>query len=151
METKLSTKDLVVVYNKLAKILSLPLIDKPWSRGQPLLLERIEELKIKVKEFRERTVKAKAVELLCAVEYYENRMEPASIIENNVKSNHKEARSVGIPYDRIINMIKEAFPKCKTTVACLRWYSVKIRVEEHGYENLTLPQRRPRVKPTKKK
>lgn len=96
----------------------------------------------------ERTIRAAAIEHLCHIDYYEDRgKKPGS--DNVVDKGTKGARSVGLAYDEIINRIKQEFPDCETSVACLRWYSVKIRVEEHGYEGLTLPQRRPRAKPRK--
>lgn len=97
-----------------------------------------------------RTIRALAIELLCATDYFEDKLKKACPIENAIKEGEPNARSVGIPYDQIIRAIKDEFPDCGTTVACLRWYAVKIRVEEFGYEDLVLPQRRPRAKPTKK-
>lgn len=93
-----------------------------------------------------RTIKAASVDLLCHVAYYEDRDEKSSD-DNRVDADHPKARSVGLAYDEIIRRIQEEFDGCNTSVACLRWYSVKIRVEEHGYEGLKLPQRRPRAKP----
>jgi hypothetical protein len=94
----------------------------------------------------ERTIRQAALELLCHVDYYEDRTKK-SADDNRVGKGSKNARSVGLPYDEVIRRIQQEFPDCQTTVACLRWYSVKVRVEEHGYEGLKLPQRRPRVKP----
>jgi len=93
-----------------------------------------------------RTIKSVAVDLLCATAYHENRDEKSSD-ENRVAEDHPKARTVGITYDEIIRRIQDEFEGCNTSVACLRWYSVKIRVGEHGYEGLRLPQRRPRAKP----
>ena len=93
-----------------------------------------------------RTIRLAAIELLCAVEHFEDRDEKSGP-DNVVEHDHKSARSVGVPYDEILWHIRVEFPECQTTVACLRWYSVKIRVEEPGYEGLRLPQRRPRAKP----
>ncbi len=95
---------------------------------------------------RSRTIRAAAIELLCETVSYENRDKPVGS-DNVVTKGSRHATSVGIPYDEIIRRIKAEFLDCATTVACLRWYAVKIRVEEHGYEGLRLPQRRPRVKP----
>jgi len=92
-----------------------------------------------------RTIRAAAIELLCLVDFFEDRDEKLGA-DNVIDEKHEHARSVGIAYDEIIRRIKAEFSSCKTTVACLRWYSVKIRVEEFGYENLRLPQRRPRAK-----
>ncbi len=97
-----------------------------------------------------RTIRSAAVELLCHVDHHEDRDRPSGP-DNVVAGDCGGARSVGLPYDRIIALVKEEFSsvRCETTVACLRWYAVKIRVEEHGYEGLRLPQRRPRVKSRK--
>jgi len=68
------------------------------------------------------------------------------LVVGRVEAGAKGARSVGIPYDEIIRRIKDEFPEAKTTAACLRWYAVKVRVEEFGYEGFRLSQRRPRTK-----
>jgi hypothetical protein len=94
----------------------------------------------------ERTIRAAALALLCMVAYYEDR-NAKSGPENVVPPDHRGARSVGLPYLDIVERIRGEFPGCETTVACLRWYSVKVRVEELGYEGLRLPQRRPRARP----
>lgn len=93
-----------------------------------------------------RTIRAAAIDLLCRVEYHEDRNKKSDPT-NRVEASVPGARSVGLAYDDIIQAIKAEFPDANTSVACLRWYSVKIRVEEHGYEGLRLPQRRPRAKP----
>lgn len=117
-------------------------VDSPIEEpaGEPIPTEDAGE------EEPKRTIKAASVDLLCHAAYYENRDEKSSD-ENRVDEDHPKARSVGLAYDEIIARIQEEFPGCNTSVACLRWYSVKIRVEEHCYEGLKLPQRRPRTKP----
>ncbi len=126
--------------------------DKPlkaWKGKKAILVANIEKLQ-KAAEPKPktsddvRTIRSAAIELLCHVDHFEDRELPHG---TKVEADNPNARSVGLPYDVIIAMITEEFPTCKTTVACLRWYSVKIRVEELGYENLRLPQRRPRAKP----
>jgi len=92
-----------------------------------------------------RTIKAASVELLCAVSHYEDR--DAKPGTTTVEATDPKAHSVGFGYDEIIDRLMEEFPDASTSVACLRWYAVKIRVGEHGYEDLRLPQRRPRAKP----
>lgn len=89
------------------------------------------------------TIRALAVVLLCRIDFYEDHSKVSSV-DNRVTKDHPNAYSVGISYKEVLKIIHETFPNCKTTVACLRWYSVKIRVEEPGYENLDLVQRRPR-------
>lgn len=92
------------------------------------------------------TIRAAALKWLCHVEYYENRDEKVGL-SNVVDAKHPKARSVGLPYLEIVERIRTEFPGCETSVACLRWYSVKVRAEEFGYEGYRLCQRRPRAKP----
>lgn len=149
---------LVEVHNELAACLEGVEPLKQWKQAKDKLIDRIVPLQERVAEIEEaeaeaeaeaepkRTIKAASVDLLCHVAYYENRDEkPAD--DNRVEEDDPKARSVGLAYDEIIARIQDEFPGCNTSVACLRWYSVKIRVEEHGYEGLKLPQRRPRAKP----
>lgn len=152
-------KILVEHHNRLAAMFpDVPQI-KSWKQKKEGLLDRISTLQQRKREQEppkkdgkkdgkksRRTIRKKALELLCEVAYYEDRTKPSDD-ENRVKPDHPQARSVGLAYDEIIRRIKDAFPECKTTVACLRWYAVKVRVEETDYEGYRLPGRRPRVKP----
>lgn len=96
-----------------------------------------------------RTIVAASMDLLCRVDYYENKDREIGD-DNRVSKGHAKARSVGLTYSEIVRLIHEEFPGCETSPACLRWYSVKMRVGERGYEGHALPQRRPRSKPAKK-
>jgi len=121
--------------------------DKPmksWKGKKTDLIDKITVLT----PASERTVREVALELLCFVHHYEDRAKSPGD-DNIVDPDFEGARSVGLPYDQVIAGIQEEFPACKTTVACLRWYSVKVRADEEGYENFILPQRRPRVKAKK--
>lgn len=51
--------------------------------------------------------------------------------------------TVGLSYKAVLRELLEVYPDAKTTLACLRWYAVKLRNEEEGYEGYTLPQKRP--------
>lgn len=104
-----------------------------------------DDLILKIMELAPRTVREVALEHLCHTDFFENKLKDPSP-DNQVKENHEQARSVGLPYDRVIRLIQDEFPLCNTSVACLRWYAVKVRADEEGYENYILPQRRPRVK-----
>lgn len=158
---ELTNSDLVVIYNTLA-----PAPIKAWKGKKTKLIERIETMRKRASAAPKadavpkpavkrpagekspttaRTIRAAAIELLCHTQFYEDRTRK-SAPDNSVLQGHTSARSVGVPYDEIIRRIQAEFPGCNTTVACLRWYSVKIRVEELGYEGLRLPQRRPRAK-----
>lgn len=168
-----TTAELLGQHNELALALGRDSLSS-WKRSKTDLMRRIADMRIALAAARReagkvaeppkkrqakktsvakkddgpgRTIREAALELLCTVDYYEDRSKDSSL-DNVVLAAHKEARGVGIPYDEIIRRIKEEFPECQTTVACLRWYSVKVRVEEFGYEGLRLPQRRPRAKPT---
>jgi hypothetical protein len=41
--------------------------------------------------------------------------------------NVHQGRSVGLSYDEILTRVREEFPDCNTSVACLRWYCVQLR------------------------
>ncbi len=114
---------------------------KNWKGKKSDLLVRIAALQ----PTSGRTIRECALDLLCRVAFHEDRTVEAGS-ENVVDSTHEHARSVGIPYNEVIDGILEEFPACNTTVACLRWYAVKVRAQEEGYENYVLPQRRPRAK-----
>jgi len=158
---ELNIRDLVTEHNVLAAMSdgeAKPL--KAWKRGKDKLIERMVTLDEKYGIKKEtKTIRQTAIDLLCATDFYEDRdkkSDPDNMSQNkkafdgvhHPHTNPKgRGRSVGFPYDAIIHSIKEEFPECNTTVACLRWYAVKIRAEEFGYEGLELPQRRPRAKP----
>ena len=139
----LTTSELVIKWEKLNPDTML------LSSGDKSREELIEGILIAQKEktskITTRTIRKAAIDFLCRVSFYEDkRKKPGS---NNIidDAGWTYSRSVGLPYNKIIDMIHEEFPGCNTSVACLRWYCVKIRVEELGYEGLTLPQRRPRM------
>lgn len=93
-----------------------------------------------------RTIRETSLHWLCAVDYFEDKNKKSGD-DNRVSATHKDARSVGFEYRRIIEEVQKEHPGANTSVACLRWYSVKVRVGEFGYENYKLAQRRPRAKP----
>ena len=41
-----------------------------------------------------------------------------------------DGKSVGWTYDEVLVKIRAQFPGCKTSIACLRWYSVHMRQDE---------------------
>ncbi len=151
MTEQQTTASLIERHNELATILGRDHITA-WKKKKSLLAAHVKVMGREAAEKKPaRTIRQAAIELLCHVDRHEDRDKPSGP-DNFVDEDYKGARSVGLPYDQIIRRIKEEFlplGKCETTVACLRWYAVKIRVEEHGYEGLRLPQRRPRVKSKK--
>lgn len=157
---KKSTAELVSAYNKLEPAKPL----KGWKGSQTELLQRIEKLK-KEKEPKKEpkkaskkrtryvdgapTIREYSIELLCKVEYYEDRGRAAHP-DNRVPPTHANARSVGMPYEDIIKAIKQRWPESETTPECLRWYAVHIRNGSDGYQGFRLAQRRPRPQSPKK-
>lgn len=90
-------------------------------------------------DFVGRTIKETAINLLCFVSYYED-IETRDVAEKDSPG----VGTVGLPYRKIVSIIKDYFPNSNTSVSSLRWYAVQIRNEEEGYEGHTLPRRRPR-------
>lgn len=159
-----STSQLIGWHNELLAKLdrkTLPL--RSWKKSKQDLFDLIkpmeDELRAKIEtEEAERLAKAEATKdpanantirdaalaLLCQVAYYEDKNKKPSP-DNRVDASSKTARSVGLPYSQIVEAVKTQFPGAKTSLACLRWYCVKVRVNEHGFTGYTLPQRRPRA------
>lgn len=159
-----STSELIAYHNDLLSKLGrkdLPL--RSWKKSKKDLLEIIIPMDVEygIKVAAEEAEKAARVEatknhasantirdaalaLLCQVAYYEDKTKKPSP-DNRVDPSNKLARSVGLPYQSIVNTLLAQFPGAKTSLACLRWYCVKVRVNEHGFTGYTLPQRRPRA------
>ena len=151
--SEMTNRGLAEHHNVLAHTLGRDKIKVPWKGKKSALVERVTAMQTELDHEQSagktgRTIRAAALEHLCHVSHHENRAEKSGP-DNVVGPDSPGARSVGLPYDEIIRRLVAEFPLCKTTPECLRWYAVKVRVEEHGYEGLRLPQRRPRVKPRK--
>lgn len=114
------------------------------KRHEALLAERKAKAEAMRVPANANTIRDAALALLCEVVYYEDKAQKASP-ENRIDGSAKNARSVGLAYDTIVRRVREQFPGAKTSLACLRWYCVKVRVGEHGFTGYVLPQRRPRV------
>lgn len=65
----------------------------------------------------------------------------------------EDGRSVGLKYIEVLGIIHEEFPEASTSVACLRWYVVHLRMDANdlGLPWPDLPQIRPRAKTAKEK
>jgi hypothetical protein len=140
---------LVEVYNSLA---DTPI--KGWKGKKDVLIAKIQALlpKKPAKPGKPssrpsnkdgKTIREVALELLCKVDYYEDRRKSPDPL-NRVEADHSDAGSVGLPYDRILELIREEFDGAKTSAACLRWYVVRVREGHEGYKGYDLPRRRPR-------
>lgn len=133
---------LVEKYNSLSPATPLTV----WKQKKEDLIQRIHDLQADAAKRDNRTVRDEAIVWLSTIDYYEDKTKKSSE-GNRVDISHPNARSVGLPYATILEKVLEVFPSAKTSAACLRWYSVKIRAEEEGFEGYRLPQRRPRANP----
>ena len=150
-----TNNDLAVHFNRRAKELGDEArVKVPWKSSRGKLEEMLAELEARhpapkpepekpAKKPSGKTIRQTALDLLCHVEYHEDRNKDIGPA-NRVPEGTKGARSVGLPYLEIIRRIKEEHPGANTSVACLRWYAVKMRAEEFGFEGYKLAQRRPR-------
>jgi hypothetical protein len=85
-----------------------------------------------------RTVRRRALELL------EARVKG----ENGLPMTDVDGRSIGLKYKEVLDIIHGEFPEASTSVACLRWYVVHLRMDANdlGIPWPDLPQIRPRAK-----
>ena len=85
-----------------------------------------------------RTVRRRALELL------EARVKGA----DGMPMTDVDGRSIGLKYKEVLDIIHEEFPEASTSVACLRWYVVHLRMDANdlGIPWPDLPQIRPRAK-----
>jgi hypothetical protein len=130
--TDMTNAELVDQFNKLAAQTPSLAPLKQWKSKKSDLIKKIKRLKASVQSqgweaFRRDTIRDTSLALLC------------HIVETN-----EDDRSVGLPYKEIVEIIHELHDNSKTSIECLRWYAVKIRAEEEGYEGIRLPQIRPR-------
>jgi hypothetical protein len=58
----------------------------------------------------------------------------------------EDGRSVGLKYIEVLDIIRAEFPEASTSVACLRWYIVHLKIDanDQGLPWPDLPQKRPR-------
>lgn len=63
-----------------------------------------------------------------------------------VETDEATGKTVGLPYLKIIDRLKEEFPDCQTNVACLRWYASELTTQAGGSSGL--PSYRPRARKT---
>lgn len=134
-------------YNTLANLNGADPIATKWKNGKEALIEKLRALiKIDTKRLVEihGTIRENCLNLMCEAVYFEDRSRDPGP-DNRVAAGEKNAFSVGYAYSEIIEKIKEIFPYADTTAACLRWYAVKVRGGEFGYEGYKLAQRRPRT------
>jgi hypothetical protein len=142
---KPSVRELLVVHNLRATATGQrPLVG--WKSGKDKLLARIEALpKIKTDKKPvaakndladyEATIAAIGVSARDTIQVASEKLLEATAYEH-------DGRKWGIPYDVVLTEIRRVFPDCRTTVACLRWYAV--RMNEVGTR---LPKRKRSFRP----
>lgn len=171
--SKATNAELVAEHNRLATILGISIL-KSWKKAKTELMKKVELLTANVAAITptpaskkskrtpapkrqrkspsappravgspEDTIRGYALQLLCEVAFYEDKGRKPSRL-NRVDDSHKNAGSVGLTYDDILERIHTKFPGSQTSAACLRWYCVKVRASERSYDGFQLPRRRPR-------
>jgi hypothetical protein len=143
----MNAEALVNLYNEKTDLFGEDKITGRWSKSKEALIAKINDL-VARNSARPKpgTIRFRALELLCQAEYHEDRTKDHSPEDNTVAAEDPNSRSVGISYVDIVDLILEDFPLADTSVACLRWYAVKVRGNEFGYEGYRLAQHRPRSK-----
>jgi len=139
---ELPGKDLIAIHNTLVpteaaigqwKSAKTKLVTKILALGYEPTPKQTEEVTPKG------AIKRKAVELLCEVVGQVDRKTG----KPTESTDFLDVYTVGHPYKAVLALLLEEFPEAKTTLGCLRWYAVKLRNSEEGYEGHTLPQKRP--------
>ena len=145
----LSTAELLDIHNQQGGNL------KSWKRAKSLLIERILEAQTEEEAYRaaifeseepkanatsKGAIKRKAIELLTTtVGAVDRKTGEAARMDESPANIY----TMGLSYKAVLRELLKEFPEAKTTLPCLRWYAVKLRNEEEGYEGHTLPQKRP--------
>lgn len=63
---------------------------------------------------------------------------------SEIDHTNEEGRTVGRPYQDILDDILKQRPEAKTSLNCLRWYAGRIRGSYAGFQMYSLPQIRAR-------
>jgi len=97
------------------------------------LIERIKRQNLRLG----RTVRERSHELL---------LEKVKDPESGQYLLNKDGYTIGLTYQRILEILAEEFPEGGTSVACLRWYNVHMKGDaaDEGLPFPDLPQYRPR-------
>lgn len=85
------------------------------------------------------------LKLLAKVTHYEDKKGVRIKRKHEADRDPAQVFSVGMSYGEILKRVKARFPKSKISNGQLRWNAAMVRAEETGFENCTLPQKRPRT------
>lgn len=139
LSTDLPIKELVAIYNQQS---ATPI--KGWKSSKAKLFAKIVALPPKVNGTATGRLPTatgddadyKAAITVAAISERDSIQVAAEKLLEAVAYQHDD-RNWGLPYNMILSEIRKVFPDCKTTVACLRWYAV--RMNETGVK---LPKRK---------
>lgn len=164
-------KELVELHNMLAKNFEdVKAVKYPWKSAKSILVDKVRELQMVTAMNKQllRTEEAPARHTEEAPKAAKNEVKSPDVAATHLTTEElafksptvretslrllchvvsvgEDKRTVGLPYDEVVDLVCRLHGS-KTTVACLRWYAVKVRAEEKGYEGWKLVQRRPRSK-----
>lgn len=129
LDAQIATTSKGTQRQQLAALKFAPLKEGEISDGELRRRLRIQRLRLGS------VLKVRAVELL-------RHAEPGVL--------HLSRYTVGLPYARIIEILKQEFPESEVSSACLRWYVSRINEEARdlGLHDVGLPQYRPRSRDT---
>lgn len=116
-------------------LVAMPIIFSSEQVSKELVIELIRKQNRRLG----RTVRRRALELL------EQRIKDP---KTGLPMTDADGRSIGLKYKEVLGIIQEEFPEASTSVACLRWYVVHLRMDANdlGLPWPDLPQIRPRAK-----
>ena len=139
--------ELIEVYNSLGP--AQPITSKKWFKAKSILIDKImaqgygavDDTEDEGYELinSDMTIKEASLTLLCHVDHFVDKKTGERQDEPG-----ENTRTVGLTYTAILDEILDVFEDAETTLECLRWYAVKVRVSEKSYEGYVLPQVRPR-------
>lgn len=131
-------ENIITQVQDLRVVLGLKELSNPKKIGRKKLEEQLSKLQDEFKarsvpaqeepkEVQQETIKELSCRLLCEVDH-----------------TNEDGRTVGRPYQDVLEDILKQRPEAKTSLNCLRWYAGKIRGSYDGYQQFTLPQIRAR-------
>lgn len=129
---KMKTGQLIAIYNERAADDTLV----TWKSSKAKLISKIEALPTKTTAaVSDEDTDYEAAITATAISSRDSIALASYKLLETVAYEH-DGRDWGLPYDIILAEVKRVFPDCSTTIACLRWYAV--RLNEGG---VILPKR----------
>lgn len=145
---ELNRTALIALHNEKAVANNLPEMPAKSKENKAAIVGRIEAIDALMSSAlgedapKKRSIKAAALDYMTRVDFFESKKLDIGE-DNRCEADDADATPVGFTYAKIIDMIKEEFPECETSVECLRWYAVRVNHGDDGYNVGPLP-RRPR-------